>query len=51
MNDETEEAKIVEVEEDVTIDESQPAIVDVTGNETEATSEPVSQGLSEEELD
>ena len=51
MNDETEEAKIVEVEEPVTIDESQPAIVDVTGNETEATSEPVSQGLSEEELD
>ena len=51
MNDETEEAKIVEVEEDVTIDESQPAIVDVTGNETEATGEPVSQGLSEEELD
>ena len=51
MNDETEEAKIVEVEEPVTIDESQPAIVDVTGNETEATNEPVSQGLSEEELD
>tara|TARA_A100001035_G_scaffold201207_1_gene161547 strand:- start:308 stop:1249 length:942 start_codon:yes stop_codon:yes gene_type:complete len=51
MNDETEEAKIVEVEEPVTIDESQPAIVDVTGNETEATGEPVSQGLSEEELD
>jgi hypothetical protein len=51
MNNETEEAKIVEVEEDVIIDESQPAIVDVTGNETEATSEPVSQGLSEEELD
>jgi chromosome segregation ATPase len=51
MNDETEEAKIVEVEEDVIIDESQPAIVDVTGNETEATGEPVSQGLSEEELD
>ena len=51
MNNETEEAKIVEVEEDVIIDESQPAIVDVTGNETEATGEPVSQGLSEEELD
>ena len=51
MNDETEEAKIVEVEEDVTIDESQPAIVDVTGNEAEADGEPVSQGLSEEELD
>jgi hypothetical protein len=51
MNDETEEAKIVEVEEPVTIDESQPDIVDVTGNETEATGEPVSQGLSEEELD
>ena len=43
MNDETEEAKIVEVEEPVTIDESQPAIVDVTGNETEATGEPVSR--------
>ena len=51
MNDETEEAKIVEVEEPVTIDESQPAIVDVTGNEAEADNEPVSQGLSEEELD
>ena len=51
MNDETEEAKIVEVEEPVTIDESQPAIVDVTGNEAEADGEPVSQGLSEEELD
>ena len=51
MNNETEEAKIVEVEEDVTIDESQPAIVDVTGNEAEADNEPVSQGLSEEELD
>ena len=51
MNDETEEAKIVEVEEDVTIDESQPAIVDVTGNEAETDGEPVSQGLSEEELD
>lgn len=51
MNDETEEAKIVEVEEDVIIDESQPAIVDVTGNEAEADGEPVSQGLSEEELD
>ena len=51
MNNETEEAKIVEVEEDVIIDESQQAIVDVTGNETEATGEPVSQGLSEEELD
>ena len=50
MNDETEEAKIVEVEEPVTIDESQPAIVDVTGNEAEADGEPVSQGLSEEEL-
>jgi hypothetical protein len=51
MNDETEEAKIVEVEEPVTIDESQPAIVDVTGNEAETDGEPVSQGLSEEELD
>ena len=51
MNDETEEAKIVEVEEPVTIDESQPAIVDVAGNEAEADNEPVSQGLSEEELD
>ncbi len=51
MNDETEEAKIVEVEEPVTIDESQPAIVDVTGNAAEADGEPVSQGLSEEELD
>ena len=51
MNDETEEAKIVEVEEDVTIDESQPAVVDVTGNEAETDGEPVSQGLSEEELD
>jgi len=51
MNDETEEAKIVEVEEELTIDESQPAIVDVSGTETEATGEPVSQGLSEEELD
>lgn len=51
MNDETEEAKIVEVEEPVTIDESQPAVVDVTGNESETDGEPVSQGLSEEELD
>jgi len=51
MNNETEEAKIVEVEEELTIDESQPAIVDVSGTETEATGEPVSQGLSEEELD
>ena len=51
MNNETEEAKIVEVEEPVTIDESQPAIVDVTGNEAETDGEPVSQGLSEEELD
>tara|TARA_B100000212_G_scaffold342581_1_gene330837 strand:+ start:2865 stop:3803 length:939 start_codon:yes stop_codon:yes gene_type:complete len=50
MNEETEE-KIVEVEEAVTIDESQPAIVDVTSNETETDSESVSQGLSEEELD
>tara|TARA_R100001015_G_C4634428_1_gene200900 strand:- start:4304 stop:5242 length:939 start_codon:yes stop_codon:yes gene_type:complete len=50
MNEETEE-KIVEVEEAVTIDESQPAIVDVSGNETETDSESVSQGLSEEELD
>jgi len=51
MNNETEEAKTVEIEEDVTIDESQPAIVDVTGTETETDGEPVSQGLSEEELD
>ncbi len=51
MNDETEKAKTVEIEEDVTIDESQPAIVDVTGTETETDGEPVSQGLSEEELD
>ena len=48
MNEETEE-KIVEVEEAVTIDESQPAIVDVSDNETD--NESVSQGLSEEELD
>ncbi len=50
MNEETEE-KIVEVEEAVTIDESQPAIVDVSDNETETDNESVSQGLSEEELD
>ncbi|HCT53539.1 MAG TPA: hypothetical protein DF712_13885 [Balneola sp.] len=50
MNEETEE-KIVEVEETVTIDESQPAIVDVSDNETETDNESVSQGLSEEELD
>ena len=48
MIDENDEAKIIEVEEEVKLDESQPAIVDLTEPETD---QKFSQPLSEEELD
>lgn len=46
-NDETEEAQIIEVEEEVTLDESQPA--EISLDTSDGNNEP--QGLSEEDLD
>jgi hypothetical protein len=48
MIDENDEAQIIEVEEEVKLDESQPAIVDLTEPETD---QKPYQALSEEELD
>ena len=48
MIDENDEAKIIEVEEEVKLDESQPAIIELTDSETD---QKFSQPLSEEELD
>lgn len=46
-NDETEEAQIIEIEEEVTLDESQPA--EISLDTSDGNNEP--QGLSEEDLD
>ena len=46
-NDETEEAQIIEVEEEVTLDESQPA--EISLDTSDGNNEP--QALSEEDLD
>lgn len=46
-NEEVEEAQIIEVEEEVTLDESQPA--EISLDTSDGNNEP--QGLSEEDLD